>query len=274
VSLPWFRARTPGILAGMMRQKWTLENPCPEYVAELELSAIIASDQRDDWSIRDLASQWGWPRATTHRWVRKTETRLVKCWDNTHLESQALTSDDETEVGRKWDASRTQLNTRKKEKKKKKKTSMSGKKPDRSSSGKAQEVYDHWRGYHPRASERLTSDRRTMLNARIRESGVEACKLVTRWVHEAPGASFYRGENDRNTVYTGVGTLFKARRWGDRVDKAQEWADCGYQLEHQSFKEAEKQKKDDEFDRYLRGELDSTPITHSNVVRLDLGENR
>lgn len=225
MSLPWFKGRTAPTVAGMMRHRWTKEHPCPKYVAELELQAITANEQRADWSVRDLACRWGWARSSTDRWLRKTEQLLVKCWDNTKLESHELTDEAGTDVGRMWDSSRTRAPSGEKEKEREK-TPSSGK-PDPVVPSKAQEVYDHWRTYHTRAAKKMTSDRRTMINARLRDSDLESCKLVTRWVHEGPDAAFYRGDNDRGQVYTGIGTLFKATRWGDRVERAQAWEAAG-----------------------------------------------
>ena len=43
------------------------------------------------------------------------------------------------------------------------------------------------------------------------------------WVHLAPDAAYFRGENDQSTVYTGCATLFKADKWSQRVERATRW---------------------------------------------------
>lgn len=301
MSLPWFKGRTNGTIAGMLQHAWTLDHPCPTYVAELELQAVTANGQRDDWSVRALAARWCWSVGSTYRWLKTVEQCLAASWNNTHLEKQGVTAQPGTLLEQK----RTPLvrdPLREKEKEKEKTTTSLSGKPDGKVSP-AQEVYDYWRSFHPRSSKCMTGDRRTMLNARIRDSGVESCRLVTRWIHESPGAAFYRGENDQGKTYTGIGTLFKAAKWGDRVDLAQEWEAEGFSTEATvplAPKERAKQEQADEFaqymaqsgmdaegnpleqgtplyDLYVQGKLDPPDDCQgerSNVFPLNLGENR
>jgi len=73
MSLPWFKAPTADTVAGMMKHRWTRENPCPVYVAQLELMALHADGKRTTYSVRDLAGRWGWSTTRTHRWLKKQE---------------------------------------------------------------------------------------------------------------------------------------------------------------------------------------------------------
>jgi hypothetical protein len=104
--------------------------------------------------------------------------------------------------------------------------------PDDSLSGKpdevspARQVWLHWKQYHPRARKLREADARK-IRGRLAEDDLETCLLVADWVHLAPDAAYFRGENDQQTVYTGCATLYKADKWSQRVDRAQRWDEQG-----------------------------------------------
>ena len=102
-------------------------------------------------------------------------------------------------------------------------SSLSGK-PDEVSP--ARQVWLHWKKYHPRARKLREADARK-IRGRLAEDDLETCLLVADWVHLAPDAAYFRGENDQQTVYTGCATLFKADKWSQRVERAQRWHEQG-----------------------------------------------
>ena len=71
--LPWYKASTSATLAGMMRHTWTPSCPAPEYVAALELGALVAAGQRDAWSLSELAARWSWSKSRAHRLVKRLD---------------------------------------------------------------------------------------------------------------------------------------------------------------------------------------------------------
>jgi len=80
------------------------------------------------------------------------------------------------------------------------------------------QVWNHWRTWHPRAKERPPVGHASLIRGRLAEASVAELQLVATWVHEAPGASFYRDKKK-----TGCGTIYKANKWADRLEEAQEW---------------------------------------------------
>ena len=257
MSLPWFKCHTSTTVAGMIRHAWTHEHPCPAYVAELELQAITANGQRDDWSVRELAARWGWSASTTFRWLRTSEQRLANTWNNTHLEKQGLTPAPETDAEQYRDASHAQLSTREKEKEKENPYSVSQKKnpkaswsPSVGASGLGVLMTDEWLGeYLPPKGKAppVTYDAETIL-------GAWKVYLSQSWARE-----------------TGRGiTTFM------RLDQLPKWTEAGG--EATTPKEAQKAAKDTLFEKYLRGELDDPSGDTTNhtgrVIHLNLGENR
>lgn len=47
------------------------------------------------------------------------------------------------------------------------------------------------------------------------------------WVHLAPDARFFRGDNDRGTKFLGLATLLKPKLLGEKIDKARAWHEAG-----------------------------------------------
>ena len=86
----------------------------------------------------------------------------------------------------------------------------------------AHEVYSWWRGYHPRAMAKPTSSDLNKISQRVRESSQQDCILLVEWIHTAPDASFWRDKRK-----CGISTIFKADKFGDRLESAQAWAQLG-----------------------------------------------
>lgn len=109
MSLPWFKAPTSGTVAGMLKHSWSKACPCPAYVAALELLALEADGLRDGYSVRDLASRWGWSKSRTDRYLRGTLSGQCSATKRDSVQEQYRTvaADAGTLPGQKRDASRT-----------------------------------------------------------------------------------------------------------------------------------------------------------------------
>ena len=286
MSLPWFKCHTSTTVAGMIRHAWTHEHPCPAYVAELELQAITANGQRDDWSVRELAARWGWSASTTFRWLRTSEQRLANTWNNTHLEKQGLTPAPETDAEQYRDASHAQLSTREKEKEKENPYSVSQKKnpkaswsPSVGASGLGVLMTDEW--LDAPGSRVFSWEVKGPLQRMTR------MECLSWWLGEylppkgkAPPVTY-----DAETIL-GAWKVYLSQSWARetgrgittfmRLDQLPKWTEAGG--EATTPKEAQKAAKDTLFEKYLRGELDDPSGDTTNhtgrVIHLNLGENR
>jgi hypothetical protein len=221
VSLPWFKAPTSATVAGMLKHRWTKQAPCPVYVASLELMALEAGELRETYSIRDLADRWGWSTARTYRWLKKQSETEVKRTkppkrNNESKQLQGDTDAGETEAEQKRNASRARALLKDKEEE--------GEEEDKGPSS-LDLLYEIWKGYHPRGRDTPRASDASMMRARLREDSLEDCGLVCRWLHEAPGALWWR-DNKR----LGLTPIFKAAKWSSRLEQAQAWRDAGYPL--------------------------------------------
>tara|TARA_Y100000593_G_scaffold75833_1_gene139960 strand:- start:964 stop:1992 length:1029 start_codon:yes stop_codon:yes gene_type:complete len=83
---------------------------------------------------------------------------------------------------------------------------------------RVQEVWDFRKEWHPRQSKKPNRQAASLINARVKESGIDAVKAVISWIEEAPETKWWR-ENKR----TGIGTIMKADKWEDRYEQAMSW---------------------------------------------------
>ena len=105
--------------------------------------------------------------------------------------------------------------------------SIAGLKPARSPSGDMALLIEHyraewlaWRGKPTRKTDKVL---RGLFKRRIKEYGLEPCKMLLTWAFRSPGAAWLRGEGgDKGTVYIDGDTLWGSKFLG-YMAKAEEW---------------------------------------------------
>ena len=228
MSLPWFPVMTKWTLT--QRQVRMTDGREASFVeAACEINALAHDGLLATMPLSKMAASLGWSRGKLRRFVasfpgadgQQTDIDWPSWWTANsrpqgHRRSTANSK--RTANGQQTDLSRA-LSLQRTEKE----LSLS----DLSSDDSPElTVWKHWQQWHPKARKLRTSDARS-IRSRIRDDDVETCKLVAEWVHLAPDASFFRGDNERRTPYTSCGTLYKADKWSMRVERAQQWARAG-----------------------------------------------
>lgn len=79
-----------------------------------------------------------------------------------------------------------------------------------------QALWDANREHHPARRKRPGASDAKYLRARIRESGLDACLLVTDFIHDP---NSWWAKNGR----TAISTIFKADKWSARLEQAEQW---------------------------------------------------
>jgi len=97
------------------------------------------------------------------------------------------------------------------------------------------EVHAHWRLYHPRAGAPNNSDllkimaRLSELRADMGDLDSAKADLLTLidYMHTAPDAAFWQGDNPKGKKYLGITPHFKPENFSDRLEASREWEAAG-----------------------------------------------
>ena len=249
MTLPWFQFKTMDPIPSIARGAWDSEPP--EWVMRAEFSALLASGQVAGWSLRQLSERWAtgrkkarrvlvqwaedtadqvWPddllhaAAHAHPWLEEPlrERRGTTSVPTTPVQSQEVTAPEEP---RKDHERTTQGPLTGARSSSYKEEEGEGEDKEPGKPDPVQVLYEIWKGYHPRGRDTPRASDASMMRARLREDSLEDCGLVCRWLHEAPGALWWR-DNKR----LGLTPIFKAAKWSSRLEQAQAWRDAGYPL--------------------------------------------
>ena len=68
----WAPVRARKVVAAMRLERWSQESPCPETLADAQLSCLLEVEELAEWSATKLGKHWGWGR--------KMATRLLVEW--------------------------------------------------------------------------------------------------------------------------------------------------------------------------------------------------
>jgi hypothetical protein len=102
-------------------------------------------------------------------------------------------------------------------------------KHSKTTAAEVQEVYLHWREYHSQCSKKVTKVAGQKIRIALDQPGVNVAdlKLMTDWIHKAPDAGFWQGENDEGKTWLGVETIYKQERLHDRIERSKLWDEEG-----------------------------------------------
>ena len=94
----WAPVRARKVVASMHQERWGCGNPCPETLAEAQLSSLLEVEELQEWSVSKLADQWGWSRRKARRvlveWVSWLEEqgpanrRQIPAWVRTLIDAE------------------------------------------------------------------------------------------------------------------------------------------------------------------------------------------
>lgn len=250
MSLPWVPIQTNQLRAELKRMRWSKDNPAPLFIAWAELLVMAADGELDQWSERQLADRWGWSRGKVRRNLSKCWTDHKRTTDGPAADQLRTTirqrfswvepTDEPAADQRRTSGGPTRASSLQKiEEEEEEEDPLSAeadraeaeqpkapKKPSRTT--QAKQVYAYWHQWHPLAAKTPDTGHLSLIRGRLSDGyEPEDLELVARWVHEGPDAAFWRGENDRGRKYTGVGTIFKRDKWGDRLETARRWHAAG-----------------------------------------------
>ena len=255
MSLPWFPFKTMDPVKSISKSGWRTQPP--DWVMRAEFAALLASNQIDNWTLRELAVRWCVNRKRAKRivqqWLDDTENQvwpeeyidIVKaahkwiapeCPTDVPEDSKSSPTEDEESQG---DTDQTSPEVPQDvpktspllgaspigEKEEEEDLSVPALDEKRSP---AAEVFSFWKSWHP-AARKLSAGDQTKINGRLRDSSLDDVRLVIRWAHEAGDADWFQGENPRGKKYLGLGTLLKAENYSDRLGNALAWQERGYQ---------------------------------------------
>jgi hypothetical protein len=92
----------------------------------------------------------------------------------------------------------------------------------------AKVVFEAWQEYQVNPFRcRLTTRRRKLINARLKEHPPEELVALVQWAYESDDAAarWLRGENDRRQAYLDLENLFRVSKTAPRAERAMEWLD-------------------------------------------------
>lgn len=95
--------------------------------------------------------------------------------------------------------------------------------------GPVQIVFDAWLQHQANPGYcRLTSSRRKLISARLREYSADDLCCLIQWVHEAdePGPRWLRGQNPQEQAYLSLEALLRVTKLPPRMEKAMAWRDA------------------------------------------------
>jgi hypothetical protein len=253
MSLPYFPACTGSVVSAIRLSCWSKDARCPEYVARVELGALLHQGLLQHETLRRLSRAW----CRSQRWTR----RVVVAWSAWYLDldlavavdlPEWLTSLSKAEQkhfksstsGRGTTEERQGLPSNRAEQKQ----SKSRAKAPRARSlpkevegegdtphtpqGVEVEVYKAWRVYHPRSAPTPSKLARKHARRIVEEcEGVEGALILIRWAHVSLDrwAQQLRGEAPwpDGDLITRLDLQSLGRSVTSRIAQAQAWSDRG-----------------------------------------------
>jgi hypothetical protein len=94
------------------------------------------------------------------------------------------------------------------------------------------------------------------------EAAAERVLVMVDWIHEAPDASFYRGDNADGRKYLGLESpLLKRDKFAQRLESALQWHDAGRPGPDDVVRPASRPKRESWMDRLRRQQAEKAEQT-------------